>query len=137
MNQRSSPVRPRKKCRYCHALFDARNRFQQACLKPTCQKQRRRATNRANYLTHRYDRDFVWEKRKQWQTKNGRDFMRNYRKDNPAYVKKNRDLQRIRDRKKKNLVKSDLRKSLRVGNLMRIHVLEQSCKVRLVRVVSL
>jgi hypothetical protein len=63
--------------------------------------------------------------------------MRNYRKDNPAYVKKNRDLQRIRDRKKKNLVKSDLRKSLRVGNLMRIHVLEQSCKVRLVRVVSL
>ncbi len=130
-------MRPQTKCRYCHALFEARNRRQKTCLKPTCRKQRRRATNRANYQRHCFDRDYSWEKRKTWQRENGRDFMRNYRKENLEYVEKNRRRQQVRDRKKKNLVKSDLSNPFQAGKLIRIHILEKSCKDRLVRVVSL
>ncbi len=130
-------MRRRRRCRYCRALFDTRNRLQRACLKPSCRKQRRRSTNRTNHRAHRYDRDYVWEKRKAWRQRKGRDYMRRYRKENPEYVKKNCDLQRIRDRKKRNLVKSDLRNPVQSGKLIRIHILEESCKVRLVRVISL
>lgn len=129
-------MKPQKTCIYCRRLFDpypALYRRQRACREPTCQRQRRRDTNRANYQSHRYDSDYRWEKKKAWRRTQGRAYMRRYRQAHPAYVKKNRQQQYRRNRRKRNLVKSDVWKSLYSGKLMRIHILESDCKVRLIR----
>ena len=108
-------MNPRKTCVYCHQLFTPyppRYRRQKACLKPACQRQRRRRTNHANYASHRYDSDYRWEKKKVWRQKYGRIYMRRYRQVHPAYIKKNRQQQHRRDRKKQLLVKSDLCKGV-------------------------
>ncbi len=107
-------MKPIKICVYCHESFVStafHHRRQQACPKPECQWQRRRDTNRTYSQTHRSDRDYQGDKNKTWRKKHGRAFMRQYRKDHPAYVKKNRQQQHRRDRKKTNLVKSDVRTS--------------------------
>lgn len=129
-------MKSRTRCHYCHVLFAARNQFQQACLKLSCQKQRRRCTQK-NYRNHnRYDSDYGWDSKKAWREKYGREFMRRYREAHPGYVKENRRKQKWRDGKKKSC-KERPEKRIRIGELLRIHVLEESCKERLVRVVSL
>ena len=129
-------MKPQKTCPYCHEKFDpypARYRRQKACQKTKCQRQRRRDSNARHYRKNRYDLDFRWDQRKEWREKHGRAYMRQYRKEHSTYVKRNRRRQQIRDRKKRHLVKSDVWKQLYSGKLMRIHVLEKSCKVRLMR----
>jgi DNA-directed RNA polymerase subunit E'/Rpb7 len=63
--------------------------------------------------------------------------MRRYRQVHPTYLKRNRQQQHHRDRKKQILVKSDLWKSLHSGKLVRIRILEESCKERLMRLLPL
>ncbi len=130
-------MKPSKICAYCHEPFVPyafHYRRQRACSKPECQKQRRRDTNRTYYWAHRYDRDYGWEKNKIWRQEKGRDFMRQYRIDHPDYVKRNRRLQRGRNRRNRGMiVKSDVEMLLYAGKLMRIHLLESDCKVRRIR----
>jgi len=125
-----------KKCVYCRRTFTPHAfhiRRQRACPQPECQKQRRRDYNRAYYRDNRADWDYRWEQRKAWRQKCLRDYMRRYRKDHADYVKQNRRQQRRRDRKKANLVNSVVRGSIHAWKLMRIHVLESSCKFRRIR----
>lgn len=133
-------MRPQKICPYCHELFDpypALYRRQRVCGRPECQKQRRRDTNRRYRLKNPYDADYRREVKKKWREKYGRDYMRRYRKKHPDYVKVNRRQQQRRDRKKSNLVKKDLWESLYSGKLVRIRILEESCKERLMRLLPL
>ena len=127
----------RKTCVYCHCLFEpypARYQRQKACSKPSCQRQRRRDTNRRNHAAHRYDSDYRWGKKKAWRQRYGRDYMRHYRQTHFSYLKRNRCQQRKRNhRKRRMIVKSDLWTSLHSGKLVRIRILESDCKERLMR----
>ena len=129
-------MKPQKTCPYCHAKFTpypARYRRQKACSKKSCQRQRRRKTDRTYYQANRYDQDYRWDQRKAWRQKYGKAYMRKYRKEDEFYVKRNRKKQRQRNRKNRRIVKYDVWTSLRCGKLMRIHILESDCKVRLIR----
>jgi hypothetical protein len=129
-------MKPQKRCAYCHGLFSpypARYRRQRACPKPQCQRQRRRDTNRTYRLKNPYDADYRRDVKKRWRQVHGRAYMRAYREKRPDYVKTNRRHQYRRDGKKQNLVKKDVWTSLRTGNIVRIRVLEESCKERLMR----
>jgi hypothetical protein len=134
-------MKPRKTCVYCRKLFDpypALYRRQRACREPTCQRQRRRDTNRTNYRSHRYDSDYRWEKKKDWRQRHGRNYMRHYRKEHLEYVKANRRQQKRRNqRNRQMIVKSDVWKSLCIGKLMRINILESDCKFRRIRLLPL
>lgn len=132
-------MKPQKTCVYCQQPFlpyAFHIRRQRACSKPECQKQRRRETNRKNYRANKSDWDYRWEKREAWRRQHMKLFMREYRKDHPDYVKANRRQQQRRDRKKGNLVNSDVQDPVRVGKLIRIHVLESACKFRRIRLLS-
>jgi hypothetical protein len=125
---------PQRNCAYCHELFNPYSGRQNACPKQTCQKQRRQETNRRYYQANRYERDHRWKEKKAWSEAHGQRYMRTYRKKNLDYVKRNRAQQRERNRRRrKKIVKSDVWKRLYSGKLMRISVLEQDCKVRLIR----
>ena len=133
-------MKPQKRCEYCRRMFDpypARYDTQDACSRSMCQKQRRRATNKACYRANGYDNDNRWEKNKDWREKYGREYQRGYRKEHPAYVQENRRKQRFRNRERGKIVKQDVWKSLHTGKLLRIHVLERDCKVRRIRLLSL
>ncbi len=134
-------MKPRKTCVYCRKLFDpypALYRRQRACREPTCQRQRRRDTNRTYRLKNPYDADYRREVKKRWQQKNGRAYMREYRKKHEEYAKSNRRQQHRRNRcRSQMIVKKDVWKTLWSGKLMRIRVLESDCKERLMRLLPL
>ena len=133
-------MKPQKTCLYCHVLFDpypALYRGQRACGKLECRQQRRRATNRAYRLKNPYDADYRRDVKKRWREKYGGEYMRRYRKKHVNYVKRNRQQQHRRDQKKGNLVKKDVWKALQCGKLVRIRILEESCKERLMRLLPL
>ncbi len=133
-------MKSRKGCVYCHELFDpypALYRRQRACSKSVCQQQRRRASNRRYRDSNPYDGDYRREVKKQWRQKQSRDYMRRYRKNHPNYIKTNRCQQHRRDQKKRNLVKKDVWESLWSGKTVRIRILEESCKERLMRLLPL
>ena len=130
-------MKPRKTCHYCQELFDpypALYRRQKACSKPPCQKQRRRVTNQAYRKKNPYDADYRREVKKRWRQAQGRDYMREYRKKNVAYVKTNRRQQSKRNQRRgQKIVKKDVWKSLWSGKTVRIRILESDCKERLMR----
>ena len=132
-------MKPRKTCIYCREAivsYSFHVRRQRACAKPECQKQRRRDYNQKYYRDNKSDWDYRWEKRKAWRQKKMRLYMRQYRKENPDYVKSNRGQQQKRDRKKMNLVNSVVQIPIHAEKLMRSHVLESSCKFKLIRILS-
>jgi hypothetical protein len=129
-------MKPRKTCVYCHEPFvpyALHYRRQRACAKPECQRQRRRDTNRSYRLKNPYDADYRREVKKKWRQKHGRDYMRRYRANHLSYVTTNRRQQQRRDQRRGNLVKKDVWESLYSGKLVRIRILEESCKERLMR----
>lgn len=129
-------MRPQKTCPYCHehfAPYPALYRRQRACGRLECQKQRKRDTNRIYREKNPHDADYRREIKKRWREKHGCGYMRRYRKEHPGYVKANCRQQKRRDREKANLVKKDVWGSLHSGKLVRIRVLEESCKERLMR----
>ncbi len=133
-------MRPRKICRYCQKLFDpypSLYRRQRACRKAECRRQRRRESNRRYREKNPYDADYRREVKRHWRQAHGRDYMRQYRKRRTEYVKRNRRQQYGRDRKKRNLVKKDVWRSVHIGKIVRIRILEESCKERRMRLLPL
>ena len=130
-------MKPQKTCVCCHDLLlpcAFHSRRQRACSKPECQKQRRRDYNQMYYRKNKSDWDYRWDERKEWQKKKMRLFMRQYRKDHPDYVRKNRRQQFRRNRRKRRLiVNSVVQMPIYPWKLMRIHLLESDCKFRRIR----
>lgn len=97
-------MKRQKKCRYCGRLFmpcPQNYRRQKACSNPDCQARRAREAVRGWHIknpTYNDGREAYYRK---WQ----KDHPGYWRNRPAAYVKRNRDQQRQRDRKKRNLVK--------------------------------
>ena len=88
-------------CPHCEELFIPRYNVpnQKYCSNPECQKARKRRWNR-----QRLQKDSDYKENKQnaqqkWRLKNP-DYWRNYRKTHPQYVEKNRQQQKIRNKKR-------------------------------------
>ena len=89
------------RCVHCRRRFTprAQNKGQRFCSRRICQRQRRnlwrkrKRTSDADYQANQRDA------RERWLEKNP-DYYRNYRKSHPDYVKKNRQKQRERNRRR-------------------------------------
>ncbi len=106
------------RCPYCQKLFSASiYRPQQViCSQPACQRQRKREYHRRKLETDAVYRQVVRDSQKQWWAEHG-EYQRQRRQQRPELVKKNREQQRVRDRKRRferlvrNNVALDLKRS--------------------------
>jgi hypothetical protein len=119
-------MRLKKKCRFCRKWFQPyphTHREQIACLVASCQRERRhRAWRRWNLKNPLYD-DSRRQKKKQWAQKNAAAYMQTYRQAHAAYVRRNRWLQKRRDAKRRNLVKTNAWNRVPLEKLARIRSL--------------
>ena len=122
----------KKACHYCSEPFIAdprrfrslgpgkgRRSDQTACSKPACQRQRKKDTQRhwrTQNPTYDDDREIYL---RQWR-KNNPGSSTNYRKSHREYEERNRQQQRLRDRKKRDLGKQDLIDQVHADKLTRI-----------------
>ena len=125
-------MRVKKRCRYCPDLFTpnprryrsgpdgkGRRSFQVACAKPECQRQRHGdACRRWHIANPTYDDERVEYLRK-WRGDHP-DFSKVYRTAHPKYVERNREKQRERDAKRKNLAKRDVIQMFHDGKMRRL-----------------
>ena len=125
----------KKTCQYCPGPFIAnprrfrgrghgtcRRSNQTACSKPLCQRQRKKETQRrwrTKNPTYDDDRELYL---RQWR-KDNPGFSTRYRKSHPDYEERNRQQQRLRDRKKRDLGKQDLIDQVHSEKLSRIQCL--------------
>lgn len=95
-----------KKCAYCHEWFvpEAWNyRRQKACGRKECQRSRHRRADHVWHLNNpTYDDGREKEQRAWRQTHSG--YWKVYRKNHPAYVKRNRRLQKKRNARNRGLI---------------------------------
>ena len=115
-----------KKCRYCRRWYhpSAQNyRREKSCGQTSCRRQRRcealRRWRRKNPL---YEQS-RWPKKRSWRQKQGAAYMRAYRKNQAAYVSRNRLLQKRRDEKRRFLVNRNDWNSLWRDKIERIRCL--------------
>jgi hypothetical protein len=103
MNQKIRCANPQ-----CRRLFDPNPRVKnhRYCDKKDCQRARKRRWQRQKMKDDPDYRDDHRDGQQSWIEKN-RDYWRQYRALHPDYVKRNRLLQRERDRKRQNLAKMD------------------------------
>lgn len=109
---------PSRRCLYCRGLFfPSIYRPQQVvCSQPACQRRRKREYHRRKLETDAVYRQVVRESQKQWWEEH-RDYQRQRRQQRPELVKKNREQQGVRDRKRRlhrlvrNNVALDLKRS--------------------------
>ena len=103
MNQKIRCANPQ-----CRRLFDPNPRVKnhRYCDKKDCQRARKRRWQRQKMKDDPDYRDDHRDGQQSWIEKN-RDYWRRYRALHPDYVKRNRLLQRERDRKRQNLAKMD------------------------------
>ena len=106
-------------CVHCGTFFTPRNRRQNYCAKPECQRARKAAWQRYKMKT---DADYRTQQRlsqKKW-LQNNPGYWRRYRLQNPDKVARNRALQHIRNRRSRQaasnselipIAKMDARKS--------------------------
>jgi hypothetical protein len=88
----------------CRKLFltDSRVKGQRYCSKKTCQRlrkrqwQRQKIKNDPDYRDNQRDAQLCW-------VGQNRDYWRRYREQHPGYVKRNRLLQKARDRRRRRL----------------------------------
>lgn len=110
-------MRRKRRCPYCHESFRPNPKSyrittgkyeQRVCSDQSCQKKRRleklKKYWRDNPLVGSSLKSYQ-EQQQKWRQENGQDYMRGYRRKKKGYVKRNRALQRVRDRKRRNLVK--------------------------------
>ncbi len=100
-------MRRQKKCRYCGQWYDPHPqtyRRQKACSKPECQQQRKLEALRGWHNKNPDYDDGREEYLRDWRNDHPRDWP-TYRAERPEATKRNRDRQRIRDRKRRNLAK--------------------------------
>ena len=124
-------MRRRKKCCYCREWYRPHPqtyRIQTVCSSPRCRRLRRRAAwkrwsyRNPIYAESRREKQTAW--RKAHPTKD-----RDFRAQNPAYVERNRRLQRIRNARDRGVIaKPNAWNSLRREKLMRIRSLRLIAK---------
>ena len=109
---------PSRRCLYCQGLFfPSMYRPQQViCSQPACQRRRKREYHRRKLETDAVYRQVVRDSQRQWWAEHG-DYQKQRRQRRPELVKKNREQQRGRDRKRRlahlvrNNVALDLKRS--------------------------
>lgn len=92
-----------KKCPYCKIQFTPHAKVgkrQKTCGKPACKKALKSENNKQwrNRNPDYYTNDYA--RLKEWLVQNPQ-YLKNYRETHPQYVEKNREAQRVRDRRKK------------------------------------
>jgi hypothetical protein len=99
-----------KRCECCHDKLPwvPSVRKHRYCSKPGCQKERKKKWQRRKLATDSVYRESQADANRQWRAKNG-GYWKNYREKHPAYMERNRELQRERNRKRPR--KRDLPKS--------------------------
>lgn len=97
-------------CRHCGRLFlpNPRVKEQRYCGRPACQRARRAAWQRHKMAVDPAYQDNQRRCQRQWRRQNP-GYWSQYRSRHPAYVKRNRELQRLRDlhRRRCDLAKMD------------------------------
>ena len=117
--EEESFMRRQKKCRYCGQLYQPHPqtyRRQKACSNPNCQAQRAREAVRGWHVKNPTYDDGREEYYRQWQ----KDHPGYWRQRSAAQVKHNREQQRRRDQKKRNLVKRNDSDGVHLDKLRRI-----------------
>ena len=84
-------------CLACSTFFYPRNSLQSYCSKPECQKVRKAIWQRDQVKNNSEYRENQTLSQKKWLAANP-SYWRNYRKNNPLKAKRNRLLQRVRNR---------------------------------------
>lgn len=99
---------PRHHCKHCGKAFCPRpqNPNQKYCSMAECQKARKREWKRKKLANDPSYRDNQRAANRQWQLRN-LDYWRNYRERNQEYVERNREGQKLRNRRRKEIAKSD------------------------------
>ena len=94
-----------KRCAHCGCPLDLNPRVknQRYCKKKECQRVRKRLWQKKKVATDPDYRANQQECNKAWREKNP-DYWRNYRKNHPRYVQRNRLLQKVRRRKRDSCV---------------------------------
>lgn len=110
-----SPLSPRR-CRYCQQSFQP-SKFrpdQTVCSEPRCQRRRRSDDHRRRIETDPEYAQVVRDSRRKWRTAHP-DYQIHYWHNHPEAAERNRQQQRLRDRKRRlgNLVKNNLALDLR------------------------
>lgn len=102
-------------CACCGTFFIPRNKRQQFCSKPACQKARKALWQKQKLVTDLEYRKGQRLANQKWLAKNP-DYWKNYRKRNPEKADRNRALQRIRNQMEQpdktiGIAKMDVRKA--------------------------
>lgn len=91
-----------RRCRYCERVFQP-SKFQpgqSVCCEPDCQRRRRSDGHRRKIASDPEYRKVCADSVRKWRTRNP-DYWRQRRESNPAVAERNRQQQRVRDRKRK------------------------------------
>lgn len=109
-------------CLGCSEFFIPRNKMQQYCSKPDCQKARKARWQRQKIKNDPDYRETQKLSNQKWLRKNP-DYWKTYRKENPKKTVRNRILQRVRNRRMNSrypigkttiIAKMDARKSSQI-----------------------
>jgi len=92
-------------CPGCSTFFTPRNKKQNYCPKPACQKLRKAIWQKQKLATDPEYKEGQGLAQKKWLQDNP-DYWKNYRKKNPEKVDKNRSLQKIRNMKQRKQPKN-------------------------------
>jgi hypothetical protein len=91
-----------RRCRYCQKVFQP-SKFQPrqaVCGGPDCQRRRRTDYHKAKIASDSEYRQGCIDSPRKWRARNP-DYWKQYRQKHPAAVERNRQRQRIRDRKRR------------------------------------
>jgi len=88
-------------CLHCGTFFIHRNRNQNYCSTPTCQRARKTAWQRNKMQTDPTYREDQRISNKKWQKSNP-NYWKQYRKNNPDKTRRNKDLQRVRNQRNRS-----------------------------------
>lgn len=98
-------------CRFCHQFFHPSKfrRDQSVCSRPECQRRSRTEYHRRKIAADPEYAATVRDSRRKWRAAHP-DYQRTYRQSHEAAVQRNRELQRLRDAKRRaqRLVKNNL-----------------------------
>lgn len=109
-------MRPQNRCKHCHRKFipNPRVKDQLYCSRMICQRVRKRQWQQRKMATDADYRRNQKDCQQNWQ-RNNPDYWTRYRNGHPQYCERNRQLQKLRDarRKAKRLAKMDALKRLK------------------------
>ena len=104
-------------CRYCQQVFEPApyHPHQQVCSRPDCQQQRRRDYHQQKIASDPVYRQVCLDSPADKWRKAHRGYWKQYRRDHPQQVERNRQLQQLRDQKRRvrNVANNNLAFDLR------------------------